>query len=173
MLYLLNDRQHKLYPFNLVETMCINTNNLKRVVSSTVTLLVAVFEQGMDEEESEQYRAFVRGQIKEAEKNPLLVVKILHLLYHLTDNYSLAMQFLKVNDAPVASLRSWMRPPQESTSSLELLICLLPKVTGGSSPEALKFLIDLIENITTQHFYKSINALVGQSAETHVVNQSI
>lgn len=43
-----------------------------------------------------------------------------------------------------------------------MLIQMFEYIPNLSSSEPLKFLIDLIENITVHHFYKSINALVGK-----------
>lgn len=43
---------------------------------------------------------------------PRLVLKILHLLTHLTRNYSIAMALLRVNCEVIASLKEWTRPEQ-------------------------------------------------------------
>ena len=104
-----------------------------------------------------------------------MVIKVLHLFCHLSQNYSFSMQFLKKNSNVLPSLESDQKSIEKlgELTTLEVITSLLPLVPQLQSEEIIKFLIDLLENLTVSHFYKSINALVGQSSETLNINQSI
>lgn len=57
-------------------------------------------------------------ELTHPERKVFLVVKVLHLLLHLTTNYSIAMNFLKINDSPIYSLQKWMTNLQSKNSTL-------------------------------------------------------
>lgn len=103
--------------------------------------------------------------LQDQHNRTVLVIKILHLMYHLTGTYSIAMNLLAINDQPISMLEHCMPSEQKDKSSLEMLILFLNDMTSLKSPEALKFIIDLIENVTVHHFYKSIHSLVGNARE--------
>ena len=102
-----------------------------------------------------------------------LILKIVHLLFHLTSNYSVAMQFLLVNQTVIPPFKEHTTSEQQTMTSLEMLIRVLKQIYNLKHPEALKFLVDLLENITMHHFYKSINTLVANTEEQTTINNAI
>lgn len=102
----------------MVETICINTHNLRRLISNLVLLLHLTpdrfsYRHG--------HNVIKIGQLETAEAQrqdyaekvyPRLLLKILHLLTHLTRNYAIAMAMLRVNCEVTASLKEWTKPEQ-------------------------------------------------------------
>jgi hypothetical protein len=96
---------------------------------------------------------------------PSLAMKALHLLTHLTKNYSIAMALLKPNNDLPVSLADLCRPEQASLSSFEMLILLLREKAVSESPAVLGFLIGVLDNITMHHFYKNVHKIVEKASE--------
>jgi len=42
MFYILDENEHRTYPYNTIETFCMNTDNTKKIISSLITLLHVV-----------------------------------------------------------------------------------------------------------------------------------
>lgn len=116
MYFQLDEKEHKHYPYNLIETLCMNTKNLGKIVASNLTLLDAVVREiGKDKEdmeEEEEERSFINKRFADDQARSVFIVKVLHLLYHLTGNYGIAMVFLKINSEPIASLSPLMSSSQ-------------------------------------------------------------
>jgi len=57
-----------------------------------------------------------------------LILKIVHLMYHLTSNYSVAMQFLTINSQVIPPYSQEITKEQQTVTSLELLIKVLNQI---------------------------------------------
>jgi hypothetical protein len=119
MYFQLDEKEHKHYPYNLIETLCMNTKNLGKIVASNLTLLDAVVREiGKNKEDMEEERSFINKRFADDQARSVFIVKVLHQLYHLTGNYGIAMVFLKINPEPIASLSPLMSSSQGQKSSL-------------------------------------------------------
>lgn len=94
-----------------------------------------------------------------------MALKMLHLLTHLTKNYSIAMALLRPNHDLPPNLSSMARPEQSTLSSFEMLILLLREREVAESPRVLGFLIGILDNITMHHFYKNVYKIVERAAD--------
>ena len=127
LLHALDEKEHKSFPYNLFETLCVNTGAMGVLISSLMTMLICGLDYHAEKRCSGEVNIYEAHKFKECKIEVLMVVTTLHLMGRLTRIYSVSRQFLGVNDRPSCNLEVWLRPSQKEVSSLELLLQLLPK----------------------------------------------
>lgn len=114
----------------------MNTNNLSKFIASNIALLMLFIRQELsflEEIDNKQVEGWDLKLLTQQDRE-VVVVKILHLLSHLTTNYSISMQFLKVNAQPIHCLERHLATAQAERSSLEMLILMLDRICDLNNP---------------------------------------
>jgi hypothetical protein len=116
--FLTTDQEHAKYPYPLVETLCINTNTLRRIAAALLALL-HLTPARFDPETTKDHPVIRVASCSTPHEQkidytirvyPSLAMKALHLLTHLTKNYSIAMALLRPNHELPPSLLPFSRP---------------------------------------------------------------
>jgi hypothetical protein len=125
LLFILSPTEHRTFPYNFLETCCINTSNIEKLIGSLIAILHLTPSALEQQPRKHPYLKPHQPATVQTVEYPLLALKILHLVNHLTKIYSIAFSFLRVNAVVTERLTEWVSPEQREKSSFEMLILLL------------------------------------------------
>lgn len=161
LLFVLSPTEHRAFPYNYLETCCINTANIEKLVGSLIAVL-HLTPSALQQPRKHPYLKPHQLETVHTVEYPLLALKILHLINHLTKIYSIAFSFLRVNAVVTERLAEWVSAEQREKSSFEMLILLLKEPSVAENSQLLSFMMEVLSNITSHFFFRSINKIVEQ-----------